>query len=647
MKISNFQEYLIAKPPIAMPARNYINEDEQQLIKKIASLPVKSEEAQVEQLEEMLTKISVADMDDALRLRLLAIVMMAMESLIAALRKQYIYEVGALSSQQMDTVYQVESLYYLAVMVYDAIVQRESLRLQYQYQQQQMVTSGFWQRLLAPAPVPPITLAVAVYQALLTYQNLLYEKAICYQKPLRNMWLSLNQLYLLACQHHITKMDLSTHTVTRQANTIHQLYCQICLYSLLNVMAMRRPSMLLIQRLLPEWANHIAATLEPKTKTRVFIDLNSDEPPQYLTAITPVNPYEDTEDCLFIELEPLAVFLSLRQRELLVQYNALNEYRLVTKILMAISHRYINREPTTITKYSPRKRATLITGFNDIHYHVAGKRGLMSMVAAPNLSIDYLPRYDTVPRKDSTPPVFEIEINDDTESIFHFRTLRLLTAQDLVAQQSVLSAKHRKHNASSDNTSTDNNRIVVPPLNEIFEPITLAEAEKNNENVKERILATAPPILRIMSLYLLMAHKEASEPQSNLKNEKRQTPPLSATQLDQETAKAQKIEELGIIRWLTVEDEYVEAESQILGYHPTACALRLDNRDNRSENFVPALLLAAVSELQVPSSLLVSNADFKVNDKVIIRLNDKQKSLRLQEVLLTTEEFTQYEVLVL
>ena len=645
MKRSNVQEYLTSKPPIASPARNYMNESEQQLIKKIASLPVQSESAQVEQLEEMLTKLSVADMDDALRLRLLASVMMAMESIIAVLRKQYIYEVGALSSQQLNTVFQVESLYYLAVMIYDAIVQRESLRLQYQHQQQQLVTPSFWQRLLAPAPIPPHTLAVAVYQALLTYQKLLYEKAICYQKPLRNRWVSLNQLYLLACQHDIANMDLSAKVVARQASSIHQLYCQICLYSLLNVLAMRRPSMLLIQRLLPEWADHIVATFEPKTKTRVFIDLNNDKPPQYLTATSSINPYEDKEDCLFIELEPLAVFLSLRQRELLAQDSALNEYRLVTKILMAISHRYINREPTTIAKYSPRKRATLITGLNDIHYHIAGKRGLMSMVAVPNLSIDYLPRYDTVPRKDRTPPVFEVEINDDTESTSHFRTLRLLTAQDLVAQQSVINANTQKRKASSDTSQN----LFLPPLNEIFEPITLAEAEKNNENVKERILATAPPILRIMSLYLLMAHKEVLAPQSNngRQNNFKDNRLKSVMQLDEDLPKNLETGELGIIRWLTIEDEYVEVESQTLGYHPTACALRLDNRDNRSENFVPALLLAAMDELQAPSSLLVPNADFKVNDKVIICLNEQQKSLRLQKILLTTEEFTQYAVLVL
>ena len=505
MKLLNFQGYLTSKPSLMSPAVNCINEREQLLLKQIASLPVQSEEVQVTQLQGMLTEISVTDIDDALRLRLLAIVMMAMESSIAALRKQYIYAIGALSNRQLEIVNQVESLYYLAVMVFDAVVQRESLRLQ--YQQQQVVPPSFWQRMITPESVPPVTLAVAIYQALTIYQSLLFEKAIYYQKPLRNMWLSLNQLYFLAYEHNITELDLTPHVATRQAGNIHQLYCQICLYSLFNVLAMRRTSMLLIQRLLPEWASHLVATIDPQTQTRVFIDLNSDAPPQYLTATTSINPYKENQDCLFIELEPLAAYLKLRQHELLAQDNALNEYRLITQILMIMTYRYIAREPTMIAKYSPKKRATLIAGFNDVHYHVAGNRGLKSMVAAQDLSTDYLPRYDTVPRKEDTPPLFEIEINDDTESVSHFRTLRLLTAQDILTQRIAINDDISSHQENSDKSQT----LTSPPLNEIFQPIMLEETKKINEGVKEQILATAPPRLRMMNLCLLTEHEEPLE----------------------------------------------------------------------------------------------------------------------------------------
>ena len=626
MTLLNFQSYLTSKAPSTPPAPHTLTEAEQQLLKQVASLPILSEAAQGSQLESILTVLSVADIDDTLRLRLMAIVMTAMENLIASLRRQYIYEVGPLSSSQLDAANQVKSLYYLAVAVFEAVVRRESVLAQYQQQQQAEAPSpSFWQRLMSSPSATSFTLAVAIYQSLLMYQNILCENAICYQKTPPNIWLSLNQLYYLACQQHIAHVDLTSQVVTRQAISIHQLYCQMCLYSLLNVLAMRRPTILLIQRLLPEWARHIHATIEPQTKTRIFIDLKSDNSPQYLTAVTSINPYESHHDCLFVELEPLAVYLKLRQHELLATDKALNEYRLVTKILMAITHRYLARQPNTINKYTPKKRGTLINGFNDIHYYVADKRSLTDMVAAPGLSIDYLPRYDTAPRKNSTPRVIEIEIHDCTGKIAHFRSLRLLTAQDIVAQQGVVSADAHKYHNNMDHSQD----LLIPPLTEIFEPITLEEAEKTDESVLTKLLATAPPRLRMMSLFLLGGHQHSAQS-------------LQTSHKDSWT--------LGVIRWLTIDEEYIEAEGQILGFRPTACALRLDNRDNRdsrSESFVPALLLAAEEKLETTSSLLVPTSHFKINDKVIIRLNEKQKSLRLQSVILSTEEFTQYEVIIL
>ena len=632
MNLSTFQTYLTSTAPLPMPPRHYLNGEDQQLLKWAASLPVQSEKEQASQLEQILTELSVADTDDELRLRLMSIVMTAMERLIAVLRKHYIYEIGPLSDSQLEIMDQVKSLYYLNILVFDAVVRRESLALNY-LQQQRAPNSSTWKRLITPTVGLPFTLAIAIYQSLLSYQKLLCEKAICYQKPPLYMWSALNQLYHLACQHNIAQMDLTSHVVTRQARSIHQLYCQVCLHSLLNVLAMRRPSILLIQRLLPEWAQHISATLEPQTQTRIFINLKSDCPPEYLTAVTAINPYEEHQDCLFIELEPLAAYFRQRQNDLLAANQEMTEYRLVTKILMAITHRYINRQISIASKYSPKKRGTVITGFNDIHYRIAGKHSLMSMIAAQDLAAEYLPRYDTAPRKDAMPPAFEVETYDCTKTASTFRTLRLLTAQDIVAQQGVLTADTQKHK----NGSKQSSDLLVPPLTEIFEPITMKEAAKVSDNVLTSFLATAPPRLRIMSLFILSNHHDQDGQYQDNKE---------AQKYHHQAHGHQKKENwsLGMVRWLTIDAEYVEAEAQILGNAPTACALRLDNRDNRSQSFIPALLLAAEEDLQTPSSLLVPSYHFKVNDKVIIRLNGEQKPLRLQQTLLSTEEFTQYEV---
>ena len=135
-----------------------------------------------------------------------------------------------------------------------------------------------------------------------------------------------------------------------------------------------------------------------------------------------------------------------------------------------------------------------------------------------------------------------------------------------------------------------------------------------NEAAYTNLLATAPPRLKNMSLFLLDKDNDAQH------------------------------WSLGVVHWLTIDDAYVEAEAQIIGHSPTACALRLEQGDDRNQRFVPALLLGRDSSLRTGCSILVPSYQFKSLDRVIIRLQDKQKSLRLQRRLLTTERFSQFEV---
>src|SRR5699024_1848180 len=84
---------------------------------------------------------------------------------------------------------------------------------------------------------------------------------------------------------------------------------QLCLHSLLNVRAMRRANILMVQRLLLEWSEHLIITVEPQTETKVFVNLNSDSAPTYLTAHCAINPYDAHHDCVFIDLAALDAHL--------------------------------------------------------------------------------------------------------------------------------------------------------------------------------------------------------------------------------------------------------------------------------------------------------------------------------------------------
>lgn len=609
--LSTFQAHLSSQAPLPKRLRSRMDgKEEQQLLKWTAKLPMQSQDEQISQLETILTELSVSEVDDPLRLRMMSIVMTAADRLIANLRQCYIYEVGPLSREQLHIMNQVKSLHYLSVLVYDGVIRRERAALDYQ---QHATNTYTWRRFIRPEPAPPFNLANALYHSLLAYQKLLLEKAICYQPSPSYIWSALNRLYRLACVHQVAHTDLTLHVMSRQASTIHQLYSQACLHSLLNVVAMRRPNILLVHRLLPEWAAHISATLEPQTRTRLFVDLESERAPEYLTTATSINPYKADAHCLFIELEPLAMYLRQRQEVLIAKDDEAAEYRLVTEVLMALTHRYISRQAAALSNYRAKKRATVVVGFSNIHYRVAGRRSLMTMIAPQSLPMDQLPNYDTAPKKDNLATILEIELPDCPDAVSSLKTLRLLTAQDIAALDIPTDLSTALHERAM---LTEGTSAAPPKLTEIFEATTTDDTKLSEEEVRMNLLATAPPRLKSMSLFLLSPHPED----------------------------IRKNWALGVVRWLTIDDQYVEAEAQILGHAPTACALRLDNRDNRSQRFVPALLLAREETLQTMCSLLVPSYQFKINDRVVIRLNDQQKSLRLQRRLLSTERFTQYEV---
>lgn len=584
MDLSTFQAHLNAKTSLSKSSRHYLNSEEQQLLKWAANLPVQSESEQTIQLEKILAELSVADIDDELCLRFMSIIMTATNRLVATLHTHYIYEVGALSSSQLAIMDQVKSLYYLTALVFESIIRRQTLIMDHGHESN--LRTG--KRVAASSSSKLVTLAIAIYQSLLVYQKLKQEKGVAYQRSPPYLWSALNKLYYLACRYDISHMDLTGHVITKHATSIHQLYCQVCLHSLLNIKAMRRSSIVAIQRLLPEWATHISATLEPKTQTRIFVDIKSDHPPEYLTAVTSINPYEDEHDCLFIEFEPLIAYLQARQRDLLDVDNAATEYRLLTQVLRLIHQRYIIAPPAFVSNYNPKKQATIITEFSNIHFHSANSRSLMEVIAAEALSEHYMPRHDTLSSKRLAAATLKAETYDDPDITLRIRTLRIPT---------------------------------TPPVIKPLESISSIESNETNvqdasNNTSTNALNSVIPMLRMMTLFLLKEQQKAK--QTNLT--------------------------LALIHWLKIEDKYMEIEGEVLGHNPTACGLRLNHRDKRSQNFVPAFLLTGDAMLDSVFTLLVPSHHFKTHDKVVIRLQDKQQSLRLQRCILMTEEFHQYEV---
>lgn len=585
MNLSTFQAHLASKTSLQRSSRHYPHIEEEQLIKWAAGLSGQSEKEQIDQLETVLAELSEANIEDDQCLKLLDIISSATERLIATLHAHYIYETGSLSDDQLSVMEQVKSLYYFKALVYEAIIRRQLLAMK--YEQKNEKNARPWKRLVTAAQTSVSTLSTAIYQSLLVYQKLLYENSMAYKKPPLYIWSAFNKLYHLACQHNMAQINFAAHVINKHANTIHQLYCEVCLHSLLNVSAMRRSSILMVQRLLPTWALQVSATLEPQTQTRIFVNLKDHHAPEYLTALSTINPYDDEHDCLFLELAPLVSYLEERKKELSLIEKVVSEYRLVSQALTVMTHRYTARQIKIPSKYNPKKEANIITGFNDIHYHAANKRNLKSVIESQLLPADYKPQLDTLPNESASKSELTIDTYDDTDVTLRFRTLNLPIDSAIIKD-------------SISNNLVDGNIATT-------------------EDSTQAFMASVLPRLRIMNLLLLKENKTSGKEELTL----------------------------AMVHWLKIEDKHLQIEAQVLGHEPTPCGLRLDNRDNtdtRSRHFIPALLLTGDTLLDTTFSMLVPSYHFEIDDRVIIRLNEKQQSLRLQRRLLMTEEFIQYEV---
>ena len=596
--LSMFQAHLSSIEPLPPSSDQSMNGQERYLLKLLTILPSQTQEQQAAHLESVLSSLYTANIDEPQRLKLMATVVDASDRLIATFRQHYIYEAGALSEAQLKHVAQIKSLHYLIIMVYDRVIRRQIFA---STNSSKSSLGKSWQRYFSNDKKPSSLLAIAIYQSLLRYQKILGEDALCYKNSSSYLWQNINQLYYLARQQQIADINLSVYTVTAHANSIHRLYCQICLHHLLNLRAMRRPNILLVQRLVFEWAEYVTASMEPTTETRVFVDLHSDKPPSYLTASSNINPYEDRHDCLFIELTPLVQYFDSREQAFIDEGSIGIEYGLLNTISMTLSYRYLQPSSMSPTKYSTVHTARLMTGFNNIHYHVGHSQSFAKIIAINNLQEDVRPLYNRFNKDAESHRVLTVERFDDEEHVSLYRRCRLLSDSD-VSNSTTLDSHALNENNSSTKTSSTKN--------------SLNKNSPKADTAIANLYTSVPKPLHIMSLILV----------HDIDNAKRSH------------------DTVGVVRWINLDTKKPEIEWQVLGRKLIACGLRLEGSETRTRHFVPAFVVGKDEALQTNSTLIVPSSYFQTNDRVVMRVGNKQTSLRLGRRLLMTDEFNQYEV---
>lgn len=100
---------------------------------------------------------------------------------------------------------------------------------------------------------------------------------------------------------------------------------------------------------------------------------------------------------------------------------------------------------------------------------------------------------------------------------------------------------------------------------------------------------------------------------------------------------------IGIIHWAETKDNKILADGRFLGRLLTACGVRLSSNDMRSQDFIQGLLVAG-DGLNQQTTLVMPKYHFRAGDTIVLKVSEKQTTLRLEKNLLSTDDFEQYEI---
>ena len=567
LNFATFETYLNADITLRPITTGLIADPKPDLRQWAANLSMQSESEQYTALEKLLSELVVAQMSDSERLSWLQHILPSVKRLIGQLHQHYIYELSALTEMQLRQVDQVKSLEYMLALIYEGIIRRQLKS------EPKLSTSPLAKLRLRQHSNVNQELFIALAGGLMVYLNLLMEDSLCYKRPPLVYWQKLNEYYRQALSLRCQKEPLPKFfTEIDTQMTLKDIFCEASLHSLLGLSSYRRQDIIGLHKLLPVWAKQITLTHEPKPEYRLFIDLDSNRPPQHLTPHTEINPFEEDKNCVFLDLTDFELYLDNITNQ--YQKNAKTSHQL--RLAKMAWHTLTIQTGRHEERHVCYDRATVVSGFNLIHFYMAGKKSLSSVINANKIEVNYLPNYDTNPKSGYSKQNLAVQIMDTSTTGCRFRWQNATGSDSGQVDRTV---------QSDDNT---------------------------------------PHQLQVLSLFAMQRHA-----QDNADN---------SVRLDGDW-------QIGLIRWVESRDNIFEAGGRIIGFSPTACGVRLETKDNRSQVFVPALLLSGSDKLGSKTTLLLPKFHFRMGDKIVLRIGTKQTLLKLSHVLINSDDFEQYDIL--
>jgi len=335
-----------------------------------------------------LSEVLVCNMCDGQKLLLMDELMMVIERIIGRMHADYIYEHQSLSDEQLSSVREVRSLYFLMILIYRNIAVRH---------QNSVVTENGsgkkWLNKIIPTKKSDVLIAgrdifiYAVYQLMVLYVKLLMEYALTYQKAPKVIWQEVNGWYLNALNLQLCHEHMHNLNKNYPKTSIHDRYMQACGASFGNFFAYRRQDILNAFKVLPLWTKYFKTTFDASSEFRVFVNLQGFEPPEIITPYVSVNPYSDERRCLFFDLADFTRYIEQVSAGEYIDGTAqsLFEMRFAKMVLLAFEQRSSHDRQDD----RHERKAELLVGFASIFNEISGGQNLSTVIRERGLPADF------------------------------------------------------------------------------------------------------------------------------------------------------------------------------------------------------------------------------------------------------------------
>ncbi len=434
---------------------------------------------------------------------------------------------------------------------------------------------------------PSETLNDKIIQKCLHYmmsllREALYEKYLGYRKDINVIWHYLNACYRLVAVNGWQNYQPSSSSLYagKTLPKLHQIYSQCLLAHIINPYNCRRPDLIEIRAKSLLWSDQLIVTPEQATRPFLFVNLLGDEPPQLQHVGLNFNPFAKDSDCVFLNVEPLMTRLAqLVAKEPASQDSA-------AKMAIRNAKIALNNIKTTIeppTQFEDKQtNCQAVVGFQQIHYMLANRSSLNNLIQAQTLPERLRPRNVTNQQLNKSTTVLLVGTTPTARQLTHTFSYEPATV-----------IHHSQHKRSTEFHAISQLQVQ-----------SLIAIRQSDDPTKQWQIGRITKI------------QQSPMPSADNPKLRRQAPTINLT---------------------------IEAWVQLFGANVVPCGVRLQNDGSRPAYFMPALIIPKDQTFQrEKTSLMMARFGYNVNDKLILRIDAKEVTICLTELLNLTDDVEEY-----